>query len=574
MKALSPLQKALPIVAATYADKFGIEVILQGKQACTTGTRVVLPAVDHPALWGWLAHECGHARETNFEVTRLVQIQNQFDLLNIIEDARIELAMIQHFPGVEGSLNVTRQFMVDEEMYSRVLPDSSLAWKFMGTILFRLRTELLNQRALIGHAEQAKSTFKVEFPLGVQVRLDSLLRKVSKLTSTEDAWALTQSIIQMLKDESEKEKSQPPQTIDSDQDQDADENGDESPQNANQDDPEEGDSTDGKHTESDPTIDDDLDLSTQLNNVDSSGGEIENQNVLDQLINSLFDEQPSDQEVSGDEFAKLSERFQSLAEENPEYSDNFSVSSIKQATDLSEATNGDSLLDEVRLTSSRIKQQLRGIVQSARQEQYMTTRRGSKLDRNKLTRLAFADSRVFQQRKVESQAVNTAIHILGDMSGSMSPWGGEDKAKVARESALALSVALQAIPGCNPAVTYFKDSRLYSALKHGGRIKAGKFMCYGDGGTPMADAIWYAAHQMQKLPEQRKLIVVISDGAPDCEADVHSVRRLCEQSGFEFIGIGIGDETIKRLFGQSIVINEVGHLQKTLFQLVGKALIN
>lgn len=103
MKALSPLQKALPIVAATYADKFGIEVVLQGKQACTNGTRVVLPAVDHPALWGWLAHECGHARETNFEVTRLVQIQNQFDLLNIIEDARIELAMIQHFPGVEGS---------------------------------------------------------------------------------------------------------------------------------------------------------------------------------------------------------------------------------------------------------------------------------------------------------------------------------------------------------------------------------------------------------------------------------------------------------------------------------------
>lgn len=52
MKALSPLQKALPIVAATYADKFGIEVILQGKQACTNGTRVVLPAVDHPALCG------------------------------------------------------------------------------------------------------------------------------------------------------------------------------------------------------------------------------------------------------------------------------------------------------------------------------------------------------------------------------------------------------------------------------------------------------------------------------------------------------------------------------------------
>ena len=209
--------------------------------------------------------------------------------------------------------------MVDEEMYSRVLPDSSLAWKFMGTILFRLRTELLNQRALIGHAEQAKSTFKVEFPLGVQVRLDSLLRKVSKLTSTEDAWVLTQSIIQMLKDESEKEKSQPPQTIDSDQDQDSEETGDESPQNANQEDPDDGDSTDGKQAESDSTVDDDdLDQSNQLNKVDSSGDEIENQNVLDQLINSLFDEQASDQEVSGDEFAKLSERFQSLAEENPE----------------------------------------------------------------------------------------------------------------------------------------------------------------------------------------------------------------------------------------------------------------
>lgn len=68
------LCRALPIVAANYAQRFNVPVIIGGTDAKTDGSTIFLPAVDtdnpHTAnlLWGYLAHEAAHIRFTDFGV--------------------------------------------------------------------------------------------------------------------------------------------------------------------------------------------------------------------------------------------------------------------------------------------------------------------------------------------------------------------------------------------------------------------------------------------------------------------------------------------------------------------------
>src|SRR5690606_5396864 len=125
--------------------------------------------------------------------------------------------------------------------------------------------------------------------------------------------------------------------------------------------------------------------------------------------------------------------------------------------------------------------------------------------------------------------------------------------EVAQEAAMTIALALEGIPGVNPAVTYFghsSNSPNFSAMKHGQRVAsaAGRFNMPPTGNTPMAEAIWYGAFEISKTREQRKLIIVITDGEPSSSSAVSSVVRLCEDSDIELIGIGIRTEAVERLF--------------------------
>jgi nitric oxide reductase activation protein len=190
--------------------------------------------------------------------------------------------------------------------------------------------------------------------------------------------------------------------------------------------------------------------------------------------------------------------------------------------------------------------------------------------------------RIFRS-PTERQRPNTAVHILVDMSSSMNnrvgPGQGDKKlSDVASESALALALALQPIPGVNPAVTYFMGGQIpvRSVVKHGENVmqQAGRFIYTPTSSTPMAEAIWYAAYELTKTREAKKVMVVLTDGEPNSHAPCKAVIDLCEQSDIEMYGIGIKTASVDSLFKRNIVINDVSDLQRTLFKLVGQSLIN
>ena len=243
--------------------------------------------------------------------------------------------------------------------------------------------------------------------------------------------------------------------------------------------------------------------------------------------------------------------------------------------------NGKELLTSVKSSSAKIRNQLYGLVQASQRTGSRNKRSGKRLDTNSLYRVMNGDTRVFRT-PADKQRPNTAVHILVDMSSSMnnqSTGSSKKMYEVARESALSLALALEPIQGVNPAVTYFMGNNrepVYSVVKHGENVvnQAGKFMLGPKGSTPMAEAIWYAAFELSKVREERKMIIVITDGAPNNEKSCKNVIDLCESSGVEMIGIGINVPFINRFFSNNILINDVNDLKKTLFKLMEKSLIS
>ncbi|MFC6674307.1 VWA domain-containing protein [Marinobacterium aestuariivivens] len=254
---------------------------------------------------------------------------------------------------------------------------------------------------------------------------------------------------------------------------------------------------------------------------------------------------------------------------------------VRRAVEAPKHPMGRQLVDSVKSTTSKIRSQLYGLVQASQRTGNRNRRSGKRLDTRSLHRVVAGDTRVFRS-PVERQRPNTAVHILVDMSGSMrrivsSEAQGKTREQVARESALALALALEPIPGVNPAVTYFcgdSSQPVFSVVKHGENVlnQSGRFMLGSRGNTPMAEAIWYAAYELSKTREDRKVMIVVTDGQPNRVAPCQAVIDLCERSEIEMVGIGVETSAVSSLFQKNIVIDDAAELQRTLFRLMERSL--
>jgi nitric oxide reductase activation protein len=284
-------------------------------------------------------------------------------------------------------------------------------------------------------------------------------------------------------------------------------------------------------------------------------------------------------EASGDDL--LGDAHDSLKadlERSAEQTGNTNYRTVRNAQEAPKHPQGRQLVDSVKSTTAKIRSQLYGLVQASQRTGNRNRRAGKRLDTRNLHRVVAGDTRVFRS-PVEKQKPNTAVHILVDMSVSMEAWVNSSKSReqVAREASLALALALEPIPGVNPAVTYFCNTPqhpVFSVVKHGEKVlnQSGRFLFKATGSTPMAEAIWYAAFELSKTREDRKMMIVVTDGEPNEFAPTQAVIDLCHRSGIEMVGIGIETSAVSGLFDKNIVINDATELQRTLFKLMERSL--
>lgn len=262
-----------------------------------------------------------------------------------------------------------------------------------------------------------------------------------------------------------------------------------------------------------------------------------------------------------------------------------------------------------RKSSERLAKQLTGVGGSLKQwmQKLLVApeRRGwdagamsGKFDGRRVSRLLAGQETVFKQ-KWEIEGIDSAISILVDLSGSMQGQSIEN----ARNAAYLLA---QVAERCNVPVEVigFTDrgvmhdanrpgyslngslswrereqldasgagwlvaSRLIVFKPFGARLASRgrlftQMLGLTGGGTPDYVSIRSAVEGIAVRPEQRKIVIVITDGFGDSQ----SVKQLCDARslhGVEIIGIGIGssDEVMSRAYNHYAAVDDIEQLAK------------
>jgi hypothetical protein len=231
------------------------------------------------------------------------------------------------------------------------------------------------------------------------------------------------------------------------------------------------------------------------------------------------------------------------------------------------------LLEKAYSATKVMATRLSGLLQTQTLSRPHTGRRG-RVDGTRLHRLAVQNLRVFQ-RPAERQGIDTAVHILLDCSSSM-----EECMPLANAACFSVASALRRIRGVNVGVTAFPGTwdceepcTVAPILKHGQRMHT-RFAARAYGSTPMGEALWWTCQEMMTLKEERKIVLILTDGHPDSIPNTEAALDVTRAMGLEVIGIGIGQygEYILKLIENSRVINGINELAPAMFGVLQQAL--
>ncbi|MEF2144164.1 MAG: VWA domain-containing protein [Desulfovibrionaceae bacterium] len=523
------IMKSLPLVASVLGHKYGVKVLIGGKGAYTDGNTIHLPALPLECsetliglARGYIDHEAAHIRETRFDWLHLANLTPlEMHVWNTFEDWRVEHRLARLFPGCRQNFNWLIQHLFGDVSANTANP----AMAVLNWLLLSVRA--WDVPSLNGQRDDVGTFIEAHYP-GLIARLNHVLKKVhAYCDSTQECILYTREVVSILK---EGWASPPPQNRGSKPGKIA-ENGDPGGQ-------------------------------------PSDTVSIDSRQQLERLIHSDGTDLPND---LGELLADC------LRRETPiELGESLRVARL--GTKTLKPIDPEDVLATKR-ASTALRTQLQGLLQSSVLTRSKISRQG-RLDARQLHRVSVADARVFKRngRKV---GINTAVHILLDCSGSMRRRIG-----LTTQVCHAVANALDAIDGINVGVTAFpagsptdggngndQGPTVCPILRHGERMHP-NFAVSATGCTPLGEALWWVLQQIQPLPENRKIILILTDGDPDSLPVARDAIEDGRRFGVEIYGLGILSESISRLLPEhSRTINDLSELAPTMFGMLRGALV-
>lgn len=539
------VMRSLPLVASVLGQKYGVRVEIGGTEAFTDGRTIHLPALPADApdtllalVRGYLDHEAGHIRDTDFQaLTQAGLSPVALHIWNTIEDWRVENKLSEMYPGCRGNFN-----WLIKHIFGSNAPQDSVhpAAIILNWLVLEVRTwdvpELAASRDSL--ADQVDS----QFP-GVREPIKSVLCSVQRsCRSTQDALHYAGQIVRILQQAASSEQTQFSR-----------------PESASY-----GDHDMDKRPSKSPPAESAYD--PQGSGDDYPGNAIIPTHTATQEISSLLKAQEA--ELPDTLGSVLAASLEGLSRQSA-VTDAITVArqSTKEATALSEQD-----IKDATQACGAMRTRLHGLLQTLVQTRSALGRKG-RLDTRSLHRLAVSDPRVFRQR-AQRQGVDTAVHVLLDCSGSMvriihlacTVCYAVGKAL----ESMGMSVGITAFPG-NPLAdgSYVTIAPI---VRHGQRMHALLDLSPA-GGTPMGEALWWTMQDMLALPENRKIILIVTDGSPDSLVCAEKAIAAAMATGFEVYGIGIGSDCMASLLPQSRTIQNLSELGASMFALLQHALI-
>jgi len=478
-----------------------------------------------------LSIQAAHIRHTDFNVLKAANLDPvTFNLFNCLEDWRVEKKLSGIFPGCRENLNwLIRRFFV-EQAQPRV-GESSPALAVLDYVLLTVRAWDVDE--VTPARQNAASIMEHHFP-GLKEALDAILVKVYiHCPDTTAAVEYAKQIVLCIR------QWEPPQPIETSKC-----TGANNKKAVRQTTGETNDST---------------------SQIDQQPESVQPLRALSALpLKALFHAEAQDLPQQIGEIMAIE-----LANSSVESSSDaltVAVEGTRQAAPLPAEQKLQALQASVALRT-----RLQGLLQAQTQRRCSIGRRGT-LHANSLHRLRVGNARVFQKES-EQQGLNTAVHVLLDVSGSMAG----APINLANRACFAVATALSQIRGVNPAVTAFPattvTNSVFPIMRHGQAVPD-LFDLRASGGTPLAGALWWVLQTMLPLNEQRKMILVITDGMPDNPLAANNAIGAAQKLGFEVYGLGIRDEHIARLLPHtSKVVNDLPELVPAMFAMLQAALL-
>jgi Mg-chelatase subunit ChlD len=574
--------RSLPVAAMAMGDKMGVKVRIQGSQAMTDGNTIYLPVLPEgdESAWilarGYLDHEAGHVRHTDFSVREDTPMHKA--LANILEDIRIEQAMGWTYPGCAVNLRKLADHLAQEGAFT---PSANKPEQlFLGWILAECRSRVLKQSPLAPIAQKSREALVKRLGVVLVNQADVLLKKVERLSTTRQAHDLAKEILDLLRQaqhqpcqepsgQKNKDHSKGQPTSGSEQGQKESQQNDQktkeqsSPSSESKSDNQScGAEGSGSSEDSQSGSDNDTDIAEG-----SGSSPAASKDVLKRILGK-------DPGSFGDLGQMTAEALQAASDQAVRETGMESMTGIYPGEQLAkEVTCGNPPdLHQVRHETVALRSKLARLVQASKLKRSCAGRLGRLVDHRTLHRLPAGDPRVFR-RKEEKRAINTAVIVLLDRSGSMSG----PRMELARKTVLALADVLGVIPGISVSTGAFpgKEGAVVSMTPFGRTASQTKdnYAMTANGGTPLAQALGWARVQMAVRQEQRKILLVATDGQPSNPGLVRALLERLEAEGVELMGLGILDQgTTRHFFARHRTVQSLSELPAAVFELFQEAL--
>ena len=199
---------------------------------------------------------------------------------------------------------------------------------------------------------------------------------------------------------------------------------------------------------------------------------------------------------------------------------------------------------------------------------------GARLDARVLHRASVGDGRIFS-KKVQRLRRVTEVALLFDASGSMrmNEYGQSNNNEMAQCMALGCLKALRALPGVKSSLSGFSNGEMFVMSDYDDPVQ--EVILSACGGTPLGASLVELTSQFSDGPDVRRIILFFTDGFPDNVGSVTLALDLAKRSGIEVYGIGLQTKAINTFMDSdhSIIVNSINDLAGGMCDMLRKGMM-
>lgn len=585
MENMRHIINALPLVADALGRKYGVKVLIGGDKAYTNGKDIHLPslplAADDTILKlsrGYIDHESAHLRLTDFDALHVAKLSVMEKYVwNIIEDYRVERKLGELYPGCHDNFN----WLIRHLFLGKTEPEEEgkveNASMIFSWLLLSLRALAVPE--LASEKDKLGKMIEKSYP-SLLAELDPFVAAIpASCETTHDAIEIARKIVSFLEryvldNKNQEAKQKNKENGESEAKSRANDAHAENPQSNSAQNSDEEAGKNGQAVQNKPTLSQKKEYSNDTTSVTEADCDVIENSPINQLQHVLAD--PTTLQKL--DIGKLAgEMLNTVKADNSQSSLSVAVPKPFNGGRLSPVEIAD-----IRKDTTALRTRLSALLQSKVTVRNSIGRNG-RICCQRIARLAAGDGRIFLKHG-NREGINTVIHILLDVSGSM---GNSNKITLACHACFAVAEALQKIQGVRLAITAFPNGS--AGLDNSGQVQWGtvaqvlgyrqkmhdKFHIRPNGSTPMAEALWWVLQQMATLPEKRKILLLITDGEPDDLQLAQNALGCHKAVGHEIFGIGICTEAIRRLVNNENCrsIYNLLELTPALFEMLRTSLL-